>query len=480
MAVEYRIYPPIGIGRMGNATQEFLIARERLGRRELEIGAGGVEVEASDYKVDVSHIKPVGARFRVFAFPDDGTPPSVVDASTGAQIQWTVEVANRKNGVVRGGSPPANANLPTNSPTGAAQRVEPGPIGIAGASSGPVGLDGGTFQGVPVSLGELRTDTAGNVIVIGSRSNSASPSGASLNSFYSNANWFDTSCDGSVRARVTLANGDVITNVAPAWVVCGPPDFAPDIEGVVTLYDILRDVQRAHFGVTLPVPSFTKDIYPILRRAAGLRWVSSDPSWSAILTDWATLANTSASAAPLRQATRDQIITGIMSLQQVSLTTLQSGLLQQYASGTFINDWVGEPVSAGITPEELTRTALDCAVGPGFYPGIEMGIISQNPAIYATPFDFRINTAVVMPGDLTALMAVPWQADFWACSYGWWPSQRPNDVLQGVSGPAHDWADGVFSYLDMVDKYARLGFVVPQLDSAGNTVFVERQRDPAL
>jgi hypothetical protein len=74
----------------------------------------------------------------------------------------------------------------------------------------------------------------------------------------------------------------------------------------------------------------------------------------------------------------------------------------------------------------LNQAALEWSVGGAFDPGIEVSYISRDKATYSSPF--RINEKWEA-GDLTAMMAVPWQADFFECQYFWWPSQRPDNVL---------------------------------------------------
>lgn len=472
---KYKIFPPIGFARVGGSTTGFVVAREQLGKREIEIDAAGNETEVNDYKSNPAQLKPVAARFRVFEVPDGGGTPTLLDPGSGVSIEWTVEVANRKNGVTRGG-PPSSGTIPVDTPSGAARRIIPGPVNISGANSGPVGLAGGTFDGVAVSLGELRTDKNQNLMVVGAHGDSKSPSGVGIGNFYNNPTWFDDCCDGIVRARIKLPDGTTSSDVDPAWVVSGPPDFAPDIEGLVTLFDIMRQAS----GLPLSSVSFTRDIYPIIRRAHNLKWVSANPVWSSISTNWIALSNPGPASLSLRQTTRTDIVDGTANLNQVSLTGIQLGILSAFANGSFANDWTGIPSSAGITPEELTRVALDSTVGQGFYPGIEAGIITTNTSIYKTPFEFRLNPGVVKPGDLTALMAVPWQADFFACGINWWPSQRPNDVLTTPDGSVEDWDRGVFSGNDLVNKFNRLGLIEPQLSAAGETVFAERERDTTL
>ena len=94
----------------------------------------------------------------------------------------------------------------------------------------------------------------------------------------------------------------------------------------------------------------------------------------------------------------------------------------------------------------------------------------RDPTIYATPFDFRIDHAQVAAGELTALMAQPWQADFLACTSLWWPAQRPNQVLLS-DGTPDEWdrpidATGSTSINDVM----KLVFVVPSTDATGRAV----------
>ncbi|MES0120496.1 hypothetical protein NKK52_31900 [Mesorhizobium sp. C277A] len=77
--------------------------------------------------------------------------------------------------------------------------------------------------------------------------------------------------------------------------IVGPPDYAPEVQGVVTLYDILADVGHANFGVPAPAQiSFTNHIFPMLLRTRRLQWVNSDPNWSEVSEDWAALGNNTA------------------------------------------------------------------------------------------------------------------------------------------------------------------------------------------
>ena len=86
---EYRIYPSIGIARVGDSKDGFIIGPE----------APGVAPEGP-FRGKDDGIKPQGARFRVFQVDIDANEnEKVIREVTGArdvQIEWTVQLANRK------------------------------------------------------------------------------------------------------------------------------------------------------------------------------------------------------------------------------------------------------------------------------------------------------------------------------------------------------------------------------------------------
>ncbi len=98
---------------------------------------------------------------------------------------------------------------------------------------------------------------------------------------------------------------------------------------------------------------------------------------------------------------------------------------------------------------------------------------------YSPPLDVRLDHTRLRPGDLTALMAVPWQADFSNCIRSWWPSQRPGDVLPSATATAPvRWERGLTDHIGMINNFAKLGFIAVQEDGQGNIVFAEEQRAP--
>lgn len=477
--MRYKIYPPIGIARVGNTPTQFFVGPEIPGHPGFELDGQGGERKVTQYKVDEDEVKRQAARFRLFETVDGSGPPVPAALPPGATVEWTVHLVNKKGAIQRLSSPPAQPVRPQLAPGSAARLIDPGPRTIVGASAGGVRFDTGEFAGRRVPLGELLTDRNQDLLVLGGFGFSSSPTNAALPSFYTNPGWHDDSSDGPVTARVQLPDGTTIEDIAPAWVVVGPPDFAPEIQGVVTLYDILLQLGVERLGVPPPPQvSFSRHVFPLLHRTRRLQWVSGDPTWSSVSEDWVRLADPSAASASLRQTNGDLVLDVERVLSRYELTKLQKGFLERWVAGTFTSDWSGIPEPGpGVSAEGMTRAALEGTVGQGFFPGIEGGILLTDHTIYGAPFDFRLDHARLTPGDVTALMAVPWQADFVDCGGGWWPSQRPDDVRPNPNTTTTvDWERGANTRIKMVNNFAKLGFITAQQDDQGNVVFAEDQR----
>jgi hypothetical protein len=478
-----RIYPSIGMARVGNDLTQFYIGPEIPGHPGFDVDALGNETPIKQYKVDDDQIKRQAARFRLFEV-DGGGVPRPAQLPTGATVEWTVHLVNKKDAVRRGSGPLETPTRPQLEANRAAFLIDPGPRSIAGASASAVKFDTGVYQGRHVPLGEIRTDKHQHLLVLGGFGFSSSPTNQPLPSgrFYTNHGWHDDTSDGPVTARIRLANGSTIDDIAPAWVAVGPPDYAPEIQGVVSLYDIMLQVAIDQLGVPRPPQvSFTRDIFPMLLRTRRYQWVNQAPAWESVSEDWPALASAAAASAALRANNADSVRQIESVLSSFHLTSLQHFQLQEWAEGRFQSDWQGVPQPGNtVTADGMTRAALQSTVGQGFFPGIEAGIIVQDPTLYSVPFDFRLDHGQARPGDLTALMALPWQADFMDCRGNWWPSQRPDNVRRMASSAnTFDWARGVTSYLQMVHNFAKLGFITAQKDAAGNVVFAEDQRAPS-
>ena len=174
--------------------------------------------------------------------------------------------------------------------------INPGPRCIDGQGALPkrpgvphsLKFDTGKFRDTTVPLGELRVDPAGRLLVLGGLGKSEStkpdnPIGSNVcdEDYWANNDfWYDDISDGPVTATVTLPNGRRIAIDNPqdaAWVVVAPPKYAPGIEPIVTLYDVIREVALCKGWIKdHPDVMFHRDIYPTLRRAAEMSWVNKE------------------------------------------------------------------------------------------------------------------------------------------------------------------------------------------------------------
>jgi hypothetical protein len=446
MATTYEIHPAIGVARVGNSRDELFIGPECLGQRPDPPGG---------FKDSQCRVKRQAARFRVFAHHDDGTFDEVTDAD--AEITWTVHLVNSKAAHPgRGNSEPA-----------AALTIDPGPRSITGPDqrepfdSGVIHFAGEAAVTVP--LGEIRSDDANHLLVLGGYGTSASPAGNTIGSFWGNAGWYDDVSDGPISATVKLRADNSTPTVEGAWVIVAPPKFAPHQDSVTTLYD--RVLQRMVNDGLLSSPtatSYTKDIYPILQRARTIRWVETTfgaHSWPDPVTNQPMV---DAIFARLRPSGDMPVLNGGDS----QLTSIQLAHMQRWVAGNYTDDWAGvPPPETEITPDGLDRAALEACVGGAFFPGIEAGGLQDGDrpileAAYAAPFRLSHSNA---PGSISRAMALPWQADFSACGDNWWPVPRPNDVVTQGGGSVR-WARDVDNMDKMVAQWHALGFIVKQGD----------------
>jgi hypothetical protein len=361
----YKIHPAIGLARVGNAPADaYFIGPEHPG-----VAAAGEPpgTPVPPYK-HAGAVKPQAARFRVFEYDQVGGKLQVVRELTYAEpdvvaIEWQVHLANRKASFHRfaglagdGLKPAQRRNLGV---AAAELEIDPGPRSIAGPNRKGVEFTKGTSAnpgaetwpeypgpsppaGTPVIdyLGELRTDGAGRLIVIGGRGHSATNRGARINHYANNDGWFDDVSDGPIRARLTLkvsgSGGTVEQTVEAlgAWVLVAPPDFAPELRNVVTLYDLLFDMaarelplaaEAVYDGPLKPLaqinaelkvkgrsdlqdhlPSFAGEIRPILSDAIAAIWLfqparhahttlGADPSFEKLI------SKPGSAGAPVRQ-----------------------------------------------------------------------------------------------------------------------------------------------------------------------------------
>jgi hypothetical protein len=509
MPVTYRIHPAIGIARVGDSPGEFFVGPEAPGVPPTLKKPGDRSAGTGKYKDTRQRIKRQGARFRIYEYlADDAGAVTRMREITGADadIEWTVHLANRKaSAPMLDGAHRRNPGVPENELV-----IDAGAHRIGGLAQPMRELRGTFAKNIDVKLGDLLTDADGRLIVLGGHGASQSLPDSPLGHFADNDGWCDDVADGPVRATLRLHDTPDPVSADPAWVVVAPPDFAPAIENVVTLYDAVCAVM-ARFDPRLAVSdaatvSFTRDIYPILRRVSNLHWVSKvaarrhgEGKVHHFISNLAALASNHADHAGAREdvflALRAPDGTGggnmpklpalaVSKAPGAALTEQQYARMKRWSEGRFEADWVGhEPPPRPLDqlpdaerPHALDRAALEACVGGPFFPGIEVSQVMLDDATYDAARPFRINERMP-PGGLTARMAVPWQADFNDCSIeqgaDWWPGQRPNEVRRG--GERHAPWTPEWQHRDMVDRWSQLGFVVPV--TVGNSIeYVEDER----
>ncbi|WP_165065755.1 LodA/GoxA family CTQ-dependent oxidase [Paludisphaera rhizosphaerae] len=513
MPTTFEIHPAIGVARVGTSDSFFL-------------GPEPGEAPPSQYRDDAGALLRQAARFRVYKCErnDAGALIGFEEVKPAdAKITWTVHVVNRKGAAKRFAAPGfRNSATPNDDAANAALIIDPGPRTFVGTSQPVQTFDGGKFQGVSVPLGAAHTDEDGRLIVVGGTGTSdsvpAQPNPARpIQGFADSDGWFDDTSDGFVQAKVEPVAGGESIDAVGAWVIVGPPDFAPGVFNLVTLEDVAFQVAVDKGELAAPAsPSFTRDIQPILARAVGYQWVNrrarqghSGNRPGHFARNWALLANPAtgpAIAADVLNRLRDPRVSPIPdpaepnaglwmprlhdetnSQQVLPLTRVQYGYLAAWADGTYTDDLTSPPPDDP-GPEGLTRTVLRACSGGAFFPGIEAGRIMKDPATYAAPF--RIDAAVVKPGQITQGNALPWQADFYACRWephggggnglAWWPAQRPDHVLPEAApaGPPLDWDRGISGDLGpdgLVKAWHRLGVIVERIIS-GQAMMVETER----
>jgi len=521
-----RVHPAVGIARIGNSG----MGAEPITEHHYFVGPeipNLYETPRGGYRDQHQRLKRQAARFHLFAY-DRGDYPLGEITHLDADIEWSAHIVNTKAvgrkfaGVLHPDEHFRNEHWITANHPREEFILDPASKTVSrGAPLAKFLCD--KFMGIPfdpkLELGRLIYEAAGGaLLVLGGQGRAGSPVGASLkeigdNNFANHHGWFDDVSDGPVTARVQLKNGKEL-NVSPAWVVVAPPKYAPEIQSIVTLYDTLYQVAVDRALIPDPFadpkyrPSFTNDIYPILRRALELPWVFAEAAVGHGLFDGPGQPNERKhlfrqfrvpSGHPLQPGTG----TGRMpfmwsdlypdSAINATLTPIQYRVMEAWTEGDFDNDWEGQPPPPvrQITPGGLDRAALEACIGAAFYPGIEVSWKMRDLFSYTAPF--RLDPTTLAPGDITQQMSLPWMTDFLQCTYEdpyvWWPAQRPIDVKRGAESPYQSWARpfdtkgkavGDMKDKDMVANFFRLGHILRSNNGFFETGRVEKKPKQAL
>lgn len=465
--VRIAIHPGIGIARVGNSPLEGNDWVNSNGDYvDMYIGPETDAPKPVPYEMvrdKNGKIKRQGARFRLYGYNAKGeVVKEILPQDPGTSIVWKTTLANRKPqwfrfdhawdkdyfrneenkpSILRNDKVEDRASL----------AITPAMMSISGAHSRSQPITG-SFMNKGVTLGELRTDEKGRLIVLGGYGKAdtvAQPGDPDHNvlsnntgSFNNSNQWYDDISDGPVHADVTI-NGKTY-EVDPAWVVVAPPNFAPDMVGITTLYERLEEIYME--AGMLPAPkevSFTKHILPTLQRLSQLAWVNKgfydlfgtkkphdffddatiallgmvpangkdpfkkmrqdifanfqDPSsptadphkWPMLYGDsfGEDVADPNDPNAPFLNVTNPDDIT--------ALSFIRYSWFKRWAEGDFVNG-EDEPSYASIDaaplaaqPALLDKAALHFCLADAFHPGCEVTWPMRHLSIYRAPFRIR-------------------------------------------------------------------------------------------
>lgn len=441
--VKAAIYPAIGIARVGNSEEEYYIGPEVTAPQYHP---------ASYYKDATGAFKRQAARFRIYGLNAAGIPVKELTLDD-AEIVWHVEIANKKSAWYEFETamdiPQAvpvkrrNANITDRD----SLKITPSPKSISGPGvcGGDFAFDDGTFMDNNVYLGELRTDPQGRLLFLGGFGISDSPwPNNPPTTFANNDGWHDDVSDGPVDASV-IYDGDEL-QVEGAWIVTAPPNYAPDLVGIQTMYDVIFNTLDAPstgsaglYAKRKVTPSFQHDILPILQQFSQMQWVNKgfynsfgfkqnydfyDESLLYKLSTITTAPNGTVDD-EFQEARRiifhyfrnpdgksvdprlwpwyyGDDVGGTSHNAYFSLTGTLYYYFEQWMKGNFTQDYdpnYQEPTeldqiqSPLAQTEMLTKSALHFCLGGPFHPGCEITWPMRMAGMYTAPFRIRRRSA---------------------------------------------------------------------------------------
>jgi L-lysine 6-oxidase len=489
MTYTYSIYPSIGVARVGNSIHllgseevNFYLAPNEIGGFPIDCDSNGNELSGlfSTFKDKLGMVKRQGQKFRVFRKDENsGEEVELILSGTNdgenngkyfevESIDWTVHLANKKAAWYKYSEYKGNLlfgeknsyeaqKVPKRNKNSNEERqkliIDPGPRTISGKNLSkeidrqtiPPKYKKGSFPreevtyGHPInSLGTLKTDSKGRLIVLGGYGNSGGDE--PLSSYGGADTWYDDISDGSVTCTITFKNGENPPTLK-ALVIVGPPDFAPEIVNISTWDDTMFDVGVRHFDLVPDMynyhtktwndkfqANYQRDILPIIQRISGYHWVANVQSMIAFSSNIFDFSDPSEGNKLNRQKyfsyfrkpeppdhskfpdsrqytlfsedpTSDKPYIPMMPLNSgsnsvsnyniekfLALTQTQYFLLKQWADGKFENKPDYEPY---LKVDQRNRASIGNVVGLPQSPGIEVTWTTQNPKIYED--SYKIN-----------------------------------------------------------------------------------------
>lgn len=493
--VSARIHPAIGVARVGNSEESdgYFIGPQV---------CDPPPQPASTYRDPSGALKRQVAEFRLYGYDGSGNVVCELSMDDNIAIAWTVHLANHKAAWydfdLALDIPEAASTVSRRRNAAVHDRsrlcIDPPPVTVSapGLQEGAP-FAGGYFADKPVCLGELRTDPTGRLHVFGGRGESgfvdfhsatASPPYNCSNfvagptpatpapvTFANNDGWYDDTSDGPVTAEVRLMGKSI--PVEPAWVVVAPPNYAPQLKGVRTLYALLTDVAIQAGQLPLPQrPSFQQDILPIFRAMCELQWANKgfaggfgygmpgyllDPQYlrklasrsaayqemrRTIFHNFRALADRDASLKPWPWIYGDAMDSPTMPMvpeAMNSLTLTQLYLLERWADGDFHEDWSDtahpypgiDAVLLQEQPAMLDRAALEFCLADAFHPGCEVTWPVRHSTMYAAPYRWRHRQKDTPEPDFGSYLTPTLVATFNGPLYG----QTPGSITRWMAVP---------------------------------------------
>ena len=288
------------------------------------------------------------------------------------------------------------------------------------------------------SLGDLRVDGKGGVIVAGGFAKTAAVSkdgknpDDQLTQATENGLWYDDAGDGPVNAVVVFADKTTAT-VQAGWYVTGDPGYAPQTRNIISVWDDVYDVWVRQLGLvptlysggafqTSYKASFPDDIQPIFHGAMLQRWNTNLPSGAINAHDMIGAIKPTddpASKIPdLKSLMRDpssasDISTGAP-MMPLSLGDAEKSFLTVSPTQYFLlGQWHAKAYAPGPGPalgpgERLDRITLENCLGGRYSPGIEVSFPVRDINLYIQDWQkqdcgpFRINQALLDYSKATA------------------------------------------------------------------------------
>lgn len=440
------IYPSIGVMRVGNSDEFYMGPL---------VPEPNPDNNLDNYRDQFGRLKRQAAQFRIYGLNAKGKVVKELTMDKNAKIEWSVHLANQKAAWYEFNIAldiPDAKNYPACNPRNLKINdrksliIDGGRQIIKNTKAQEKKVFKGNFlTKSDIYLGELfLEDTSSRLIVLGGKGKAENINGDMAITFANNDGWYDDTSDGPVRAKVQLNGKDI--QVKPAWVICGPPDYAPMQKSVRTMWDLMRDLAVTNKLLPIPeLPSLKEDILPIFQRMTDLQWVNkgfsdyfgalgpfnfNSPEWMHKISDASQgnlefrrilynqfrkidlPASQSPALWPWLYGDGVEIPQENTNTQHSTLTGLQLRFLKQWMEGKFINDlkkpgiegcpfhaakeeavqdkWKNiDEYPVGEQPDLLTRAALDYCLADAFHPGCEITWPIRNPNMYMDAFRMK-------------------------------------------------------------------------------------------